>query len=126
MNSQFEEVSHPDIISAHVKSLTGLDQGKSEAFGISRFASLTTWRETWIADKEFKIVLDQTDFGHTVGEAELETQAALSDKDEAPKLMLAMDNKIAKFIQCYTWAFSDGKPTGKLSAYFEYKAQEGS
>lgn len=123
-NSRFEELSDPDIIYAHVKSLTGLDGGASKTFGLSHLASLTTFRHGWIADEEYKIVLDQTDFGHVVGEVELEADAHVQDEDEAQKVMQEMDNKIAKFLRHYAWAFSDGKPIGKLSAYFAHQAQE--
>lgn len=123
-NSQFQELSDPDIIFAHVKSLTGLDSSPSKTFGLSHLASLTTFRQSWIADKEFKIVLDQTDFNHVVGEVELETDANVRDEIEAQKVMQEMDNKIAEFLQRYSWAFSDGKPIGKLSAYFAHHAQK--
>ncbi|OAP62771.1 hypothetical protein AYL99_01998 [Fonsecaea erecta] len=122
INSQFEEIEDPDVISAQVKSLTGLDWGMSKTFGLSYFASFTTCRQTWIADKEYNIVLDRTDFGHTVGEVELETETTVQDEDEARKLMLEMDNKLVEFLRHYHWAFSSDTPTGKLSAYFEHKA----
>jgi thiamine-triphosphatase len=124
-NSQFEELSDPGTISAHVKTLTGLDSGLSKTFGLSRLAALTTFRQSWIADNEFKIVLDQTDFGHMVGEVELESETNVKNEDEARKVMLIMDNKIAQFLQRYHWAFSNDEAVGKLSAYFDHKAREG-
>ncbi len=123
-NSQFQEISDPDAISAHVKSLTGLGGSVSKLFGLSHFASLTTFRQSWLADKEFKIVLDDTNFGHTVGEVELETKVKVQNEDEAQKLMQEMDKKIVDFLQRYEWAFSDDEPVGKLSAYFARLAQE--
>jgi len=38
-------------------------------------ASLSSVRQAWCADSEFKITLDTMDFGHTVGEVELQQQA---------------------------------------------------
>lgn len=123
-NSQFQELSDPDIISAHVKSITGLDGAASNVFGLTRLADFTTFRQSWEADNEFKIVWDRTDFGHMVGEVELETEMNIDDHDHARKVTLAMDDRIARFLRHYEWAFSVGQPIGKLSAYFEYRAQQ--
>ena len=116
-NSQFEE---------RVKSLTGLDRGASQSVGLSRLASFITFRQSWLADNEFNIVLNQTDFGHTVGEVELEIPTRVKDEDNARKIMVMMDQKIADFLQRYEWAFSSDVPIGKLSAYFERQSREGS
>ncbi|OQV08696.1 CYTH domain-containing protein [Cladophialophora immunda] len=124
INSQSEEVSDLDTISAHIKSLTGRDYGSSQLFGLSHFASFSTFRRVWIADSDFKIVLDQTDFGHTVGEVELEAQVDVQDGDEVQMVTSAMDKRIAAFLQHYVWAFSSETPVGKLSAYFAHRSLE--
>jgi len=46
----------------------------------------------------------------------------LRDEDQAQKVMREMDNKIARILQHYNWEFSDGRPIGKLSAYFANQA----
>jgi thiamine-triphosphatase len=123
-NSRFEESSDLDIICAHVKSLTGLEGGASKSFGLNHLATLSTLRHSWIADNEYKVVLDQTDFGHVVGEVELEADVRVPDEAEAQTVMQEMDDKIAEFLRHYTWAFSNDKPVGKLSAYFAHQAQQ--
>ncbi|KIW18412.1 hypothetical protein PV08_02700 [Exophiala spinifera] len=122
LNSQSEEVSDLDIISAHIKSLTGREYGPSQLFGLSHLASFSTFRRAWIADSAFKIVLDQTDFGHTVGEVELEAQMDVQGADEIQMATKAMDKRIAAFLQHYVWAFSSEAPVGKLSAYFAHQS----
>ena len=81
-NSQFEELSDLDTISTHIKTLTGLDTAASQSFGLNRIASLTTFRYSWIADGEFKIVFDCTDFGHQVGEVKLGKEISEPNEQE--------------------------------------------
>lgn len=58
--------------------------GSDKSFGLTRMARFTTNREAWKADKKFKIVLDKTDFGHSVGEVELELEMdPNNDENEA-------------------------------------------
>lgn len=122
-NSRFEESSDLDTISAHVRTLTGLDKDVAQSFGLSRIASLTTFRESWKADDEFKIVLDRTDFGHVVGEVELEMDVTVQNEQAITEVMERMDAKVAEFLQHYSWAFSEDQPIGKLSAYFARKGR---
>ncbi|ETI24393.1 hypothetical protein G647_03762 [Cladophialophora carrionii CBS 160.54] len=124
VNSRSQELSDPDIISSHVKSLTGRDSAVGDVFGLTRWADFTTIRQTWEADHEFKIVLDQTDFGHSVGEVELETEMFIRDQDQARHVTLAMDDRIDCFFRRYAWAFLVDRPVGKLTAYFEHHAPE--
>ena len=127
-NSRFEELSDPRDISLCVRDITGVDYTEKAHFGLERIATLSTIRKAWIADSEFKIVSDTTDFGHTVGEVELQQQAIfdtvidLSIEQQKQKAMQEMDERIAKFMERYSWAFCPGVPKGKLSAYFERKA----
>ncbi|KAF1994236.1 hypothetical protein P154DRAFT_557377 [Amniculicola lignicola CBS 123094] len=124
-NSRFEELSDPQGISQCVKDLTGVRCTEQEHFGLQRIATLTTARKTWMADNEFKIVLDTMDFGHSVGEVELQQQTtftattSLFVEQQKQRKMQEMDDRIAKFMEQYSWAFCRGVPKGKLTAYFE-------
>lgn len=160
-NSQFHELSCPDEIGRIIKSYniqysptltTSSSSSSSSAgyesesesasasdkasFGLKRMAQFTTIREAWRANKEFKIVLDRTDFGHAVGEVELEVEVEVEskskcnennnnhnhhDENERQKGMTTqMDRQIETFMQDHSWAFPDGKVVGKLSAYFDF------
>ena len=78
-------------------------------FGLKSICRYVTTRETWRVDTEFEVMLDSTDFGHRVGEVELEA------KDEATAI-----RKIDSFLQRYEWFFcSKAEPKGKMTAYFE-------
>lgn len=139
-NSQFHELSCPDDIGRIIKSYnvqySPLSAGGSDkTFGLKSMAQFTTIREAWRANKEFKIVLDRTDFGHAVGEVELELEVESNNNDnnnnnhdenekrwaaERQGMTTQMDRQIETFMQDYSWAFPDGKVVGKLSAYFEF------
>jgi len=127
-NSRFEELSDPRDISRCIMDLTGIGCKEHDKFGLERIASLSTTRKSWVADNEFKIVLDTMDFGHTVGEVELQQQASfktitgLTIEQQKQKTMQKMDDRIAKFMERYSWAFCQGAPKGKLTAYFERNA----
>lgn len=117
-DSRFEETSDVNDIAKHVRELTGFAQPDSAFFGLSPTADITTYRKSWKADDKFKIVLDRTDFGHVVGEVELEKEVDIQDRCHMNKVMTVMDHEIAQFMRRYAWAFTSGTPTGKLSAYF--------
>ncbi|UKZ76775.1 hypothetical protein TrVFT333_004485 [Trichoderma virens FT-333] len=119
-NSRFEELTHVDDISACIKRITGIDDREARNFGLDPIAIFSTTRETWIADDEFHIVLDTMDFGHQVGEVELQ-KALAGEPTEHQKQneVQLMDERVASFMETYAWAFSPGQPTGKLTAYFE-------
>ena len=117
-DSRFEETSDVNGIAKHVRELTGFAQPDSAFFGLSPTADITTYRKSWKADDKFKIVLDRTDFGHVVGEVELEKEVDIQDRCHMNKVMTVMDHEIAQFMRRYAWAFTSGTPTGKLSAYF--------
>lgn len=125
-NSMFEELSGAESISSYVGQLLGCKVIKDNAFGLEPIASMTTDRMNWLADNKFQIVLDKMDFGHTVGEIELQmlvdlevTAEGASIEEQKGKLMREMDEKIITFMDRYSWAFTPGEPKGKLSAYFE-------
>ncbi|OCL04022.1 hypothetical protein AOQ84DRAFT_356597 [Glonium stellatum] len=129
-NSRFEEISDPRDISRCVRDITGIDKMEEEQFGLQSIATLSTLRKAWVADSDFKIVLDTMDFGHTVGEVELQQQASfdttlnLSIEQQKQNKMQEMDERIARFMERYSWAFRSGTPKGKLTAYFERKTIE--
>jgi hypothetical protein len=49
---------------------------------------------------------------------ELEEVVDIQDRCHMDKVMTAMDGEIAQFMRRYAWAFTNGTPIGKLSAYF--------
>lgn len=59
-------------------------------------------------------MLDQTDFGHSVGEVELEAE-------DAEKAHLDIDAFLAR----YSWFCQPGPVEGKLSAYFRLRGNGG-
>ncbi|KAK5660035.1 hypothetical protein OQA88_13503 [Cercophora sp. LCS_1] len=125
-NSRFEELAETRDIAAAISDVTGLRATADNAFGLAKMAEFTTTREGWVADDEFHIVRDRTDFGHEVGEVELqmevqEQEGRAPTEGEKEKAMADMDRRIVAFMQRYSWAFAKGKPTGKLTAYFEAK-----
>jgi thiamine-triphosphatase len=127
-NSRFEELSDLRDISRYIRNLTGTRSTEKDQFGLECIATFSTLRKTWIADNEFKIVSDVMDFGHIVGEVELQKTVnlnatmVLSNEQQKQILMQEMDEKIAEFMERYSWAFNPGVPKGKLTAYFERKA----
>lgn len=67
------------------------------------------------------------DFSHIVGEVELQQTILTNNtgifiEKEKQRLMQQMDDRIAKFMERYAWAFRPGVPKGKLTAYFERNA----
>lgn len=123
-NSRFEELTHVDDISSYIKHATGIDEREARNFGLDPIAIFSSTRETWIADDEFHVVLDTMDFGHQVGEVELQ-KALVGDNGSEPTEqqkeveMQVMDDRVIAFMKTYAWAFSLGQPKGKLTAYFE-------
>ncbi|KAK3387865.1 hypothetical protein B0H63DRAFT_542349 [Podospora didyma] len=114
INSRFEELTDVGAIAARVKRITGVEATAADDFGLSEMAAFTTHRETWIANDDFHIVLDTMDFGHEIGEAELQQVLARGINGEPPT-----EEEKQLFMRRYSWAFTPGQPTGKLTAYFE-------
>lgn len=124
-NSRLEELNDVHSISKLVEAITGDRSSPNECFGLNTIAEFTTTRQSWIADGEFKIVLDDMDFGHTVGEIEKKEiliTSQLSIDQQKGAILQEMDEKIARFMDRYAWAFHVGTPKGKLTAYLERKA----
>jgi thiamine-triphosphatase len=124
-NSRFEELTDPDAISQRVADITQCRRPAKENFGLTAMAKFSTVRRSWVADDDFTIVEDTTDFGHTVGEVELvqehiftENQIVSVEKRKE-RMVQEMDDRIIKFMARYSWAFQPGAPKGKLVAYFE-------
>ncbi|CZS92392.1 uncharacterized protein RAG0_02825 [Rhynchosporium agropyri] len=111
LRSSFHETTNVDEIKGLVATYGPAGQSiMPEAnFGLNSICRYLTTRETFLADHQFSIMLDSTDFGHSVGEVELQTceaTTALADID--------------KFMQKYSWFFANKTPPkGKMTAYFE-------
>lgn len=123
-DSRFEELSSIEDIAAYIKRTTGIDEGEVTNFGLQPTATFSTPRETWVADDELHVVLDTMDFGHQVGEVELQKTLA-GDNGSAPtekrkeQETQVVDDRIVDFMKTYAWAFSPEEPKAKLAAYFE-------
>lgn len=112
LRSSYYETNEIDEIKrlVHTHTHLGHDLSPNNNFGLTTLCRYRTNRDIYRADNKFSIMLDQTDFGHRVGEVELQahqTAAALSDID--------------MFMQKYSWFFASGRtPKGKITAYFEF------
>jgi len=126
INSQFEETSSIPRIAKLVKEVAEVTNGLAPAttFGLDVFAKVRTSRMRWKADQEFSIVLDTTDFGHEVGEVEIQREFPAQTSPAVEQTMRQeLDTRIQEFMAHYQWAFPEGQPKGKLSAYFEWKKE---
>ncbi|KAL9118830.1 MAG: hypothetical protein Q9187_004621, partial [Circinaria calcarea] len=114
-NSQFGELSEPKEIAQMIRKYNLDAYPPSDDFGLEKTAQYTTIRDAWKADDRFEIVLDTTDFGHSVGEVELQ-QVIETNSDGGPPIAVRqdtakeMDRQIEAFMQHYSWAFPTGKP----------------
>ncbi|EEP78529.1 predicted protein [Uncinocarpus reesii 1704] len=112
-NSQFEEFTKASQIAQMIRryidpslvSSTGADN-----FGLAQIARFTTYREMWKVDDKFDVVFDRTDFGHVVGEVELECEIQVDDDDgrslvQKQAAIAEMDGEIGLFMRQYSWAF---------------------
>lgn len=96
--------------------------GPEHNFGLEAVCDFRTEREQATVDDDFDVVLDQTSFGHAVGEVELIAGRAGSGADDDPE---KGHQRIDEFMRKYAWFFGGGegggrkKVKGKLSAYFE-------
>lgn len=128
INSAFREVADVQQISDSLGTLVPgaeLDAHHGPRGGqVREMARFITDRTGYIVNGRFTVVIDVTDFGHTVGEVELERDAAevSCEGEDRTLATAAMDEEIDGFMRRFAWAFPAGKPVGKLSAYFERKA----
>ncbi|MCJ1334870.1 hypothetical protein MMC09_000135 [Bachmanniomyces sp. S44760] len=106
--STFRETNDPseinELICRHFKG--SLDEQQN--FGLDTLARFRTTRETSVVDRRFSVILDQTDFGHVVGEVEIMAEDAKKAHED-----------INAFMERYRWFFDTEKPKGKLTAYFD-------
>lgn len=65
-------------------------------------ADIITKRESWLADGRFKIVLDKSDSGHTVGEVELELSTNTDNAQETKEICADMDQGLVLFMHKYS------------------------
>ncbi|WEW61669.1 hypothetical protein PRK78_007161 [Emydomyces testavorans] len=129
-NSQFEELTAPSDIARMLRKFmnVGIVPSVHKNFGLAQIARFTTYREMWKVDEKYDVVFDRTDFGHVVGEVELEREIQVDDHSEESlaqrqAAIAEMDAEIEAFMREYSWAFPADKPVGKLSAYFERQQQ---
>ena len=122
ISSQFEETTSISKIAAYACQIAGVQRmaNAKNNFHLDQVADLTTTRQSWTADGKYSIVLDTTDFGHTVGEVELEREVntRAGSKNDI-RCLAEMNEEIVAFMKMYPWAFPLGEPKGKLTAYFE-------
>lgn len=128
INSAFKEITDVGEISAMLGTLvpgSELDADHGPRGGqVREMARFVTDRTGYIVDGKFTVVIDVTDFGHTVGEVELERDAAETSCQGEDKALAiaAMDKEIDGFMRRFLWAFPARKPVGKLTAYFKRKS----
>ena len=123
-NSMFEELTDLSSIANRVASITGRHEPATHDFGLNVLAHLATRRKSWLANERFKIVVDTMDFGHEVGEVELERHITPPDREHDVEswkqhVVQDMDRQVQDFMSEYHWAFKAGQPKGKLTAFFE-------
>lgn len=108
--STFDEITDRKVIAEIIRPHFPPFDEEKEQFGLEVLAQFATTRQEFRADDKFAIVLDHTDFGHSIGEVEL----------------MAEDEQIAHqeidgFMARYPWFFEKGKTEGKLAAYFRLR-----
>ena len=108
VRSTYDETQNPSRIWQMIKQHIPTCPGPDEHFGLEEMCRFETHRRSFVVDEKFTVVLDETDFGHAVGEVELFAE----DADRAHV-------EIDAFLARYTWFFDCSKPKGKLTAYFE-------
>ncbi|KAL8806862.1 MAG: hypothetical protein Q9223_004568 [Gallowayella weberi] len=111
--STFDEITDRDTIQGLIRPYFHHLKPEMEDFGLGLLAEFTTTRQEFRADDKFAVVLDYTDFGHSVGEVEIMAE------DEAKA-----HEEIDGFMARYPWFFMKGKVEGKLEAYLRAKAQD--
>ncbi|KAL2017075.1 hypothetical protein VTK56DRAFT_2598 [Thermocarpiscus australiensis] len=135
VHSRFEGLRGAEEVGRCVRGVLGLQlhlnepqegEGDGDNFGLEKVAEFVTTREAWVVDGEFKVVRDRMDFGHEVGEVELQV---VVDKglggEEKAALMEEVDGRIERFMRRYRWAWEEGEAVGKLTAYFEMVRKKG-
>ena len=114
VNSRFEERKGARAVGLCVERIIlGRDRGvgvpageERQNFGLERLAEFVTTRDAWVVDGEFKVVRDRMDFGHEVGEVELQVEWVEGGEGLAGKeaVMEETDRRIEGFMKRYWWA----------------------
>ena len=104
--STFEETTDQTLIRDLVRRHVPQYNEEKANLGLDILAKFMTMRQAFRADGKFGIVLDHTDFGHSVGEVELMAE----DEETA-------HGDIDTFMARYPWFFEKGRAEGKLAAY---------
>ncbi|MCJ1320652.1 hypothetical protein MMC15_005992 [Xylographa vitiligo] len=118
-NSQFDEIDGAEDVSALLRKLHVNVSIEAENFGLGELARFVTRRDAWKVADVYEVVVDNTDFGHSVGEVELQQLLEPDNRDNGT-ISVQMDARIKDFMLKHSWAFPSGKVVGKLSAYFEW------
>ena len=109
IRTTFKETENLEEIQKMVQEHLPAAPDSSHNFGLDKICQFNTWRHSFLAEGKFNIVLDETDFGHRVGEIELLAEDA--DRAHAD---------IDAFMKDHAWFFDTAsRPKGKLTAYFE-------
>lgn len=104
--STFDEITDRQAIKNLIRPhFPQFSEGR-ENYGLQVLAKFMTTRQDFRADGKFGIMLDYTDFGHSIGEVELMAE----DEEMAHR-------EIEAFILRYPWFFEKRNPEGKLAAY---------
>ncbi|KAH8785882.1 CYTH-like domain-containing protein [Diaporthe sp. PMI_573] len=134
INSAFKEITDVQEISTMLNNLVPgaeLDAQHGPRGGqIQELARFVTNRTRYVVDGKFNVVIDVTDFGHTIGEVELERDASEvscegeGEGEDRTLTIAAMDKEVGDFMRGFIWAFPSGNPVGKLTAYFDHMAHQ--
>ncbi|KAI4116512.1 MAG: hypothetical protein LQ341_007688, partial [Variospora aurantia] len=100
--STFDEITDPHTIAGLIRPHLPHFSAEKQHRGLEVLAEFTTTRQGFRADGKFAVVLDRTDFGHSVGEVELMAE------DEA-----VAHREIEEFMEGYRWFFGKGEGKGK-------------
>ncbi|KAL8761351.1 MAG: hypothetical protein Q9184_002516 [Pyrenodesmia sp. 2 TL-2023] len=104
--STFDEITDRQAITNLIRPYFPQFSEGREDYGLPVLAKFMTTRQDFRADGKFGIMLDYTDFGHSIGEVELMAE----DEETAHR-------EIDAFMLRYPWFFEKGTPEGKLAAY---------
>ncbi|KAL8894184.1 MAG: hypothetical protein Q9207_008536, partial [Kuettlingeria erythrocarpa] len=111
--STFDEITDRRAIANLIRPHFPHFNDERENFGLQILAKFMTTRQDFRADGKFGIMLDYTDFGHSVGEVELMAE----DEERAHR-------EIDAFMARYPWFFEKGKTEGKLAAYCRLRGND--
>lgn len=128
INSAFRDITDVQEILTILSNLVPgaeLDAQHGPRGGQMReLARFVTNRTGYVVDGKFTVVIDVTDFGHTIGEVELEKDASDASCEGRTLTIAAIDEEVGGFMRRFIWAFPSGNPVGKLTAYFDYKTNK--